>query len=76
MKQSLALREYVQGKNLNLLGMIPLDIEPWNGFHEFSNLEVEISEAGISYDLSLAIVYVEIDIEHEVIEILLFSHAA
>jgi hypothetical protein len=63
MKESLSTRENVQSKNLDILRMISLDVESGHRLHQLCDLEMEISEAGVSHYLSAAIIDVEIDTE-------------
>jgi hypothetical protein len=67
MQQSLSARENVQGKNLNFLRIVSLDVEIWQ-LHHLCDLEMEISEAGIGDYLSLEIIDVEIDMKQHIID--------
>jgi len=63
MKESLSTREYIQSKNLDILRMISLDVESGLRLHQLCDLEMEISETGVSHYLSAAIIDVKIDTE-------------
>lgn len=75
-KHCLSLREYVQCEHLDLFRMIPLDIEPRDGLHQFCDFPMEVCETRVGNYLSLALVNVVIDFEEFVVEVCMISKSA
>jgi hypothetical protein len=66
-QDSLAMREYVQGKDLHLLRVISLQVELRISFHLLSYLQMKIGETSIGDQLAFAIINVEIHVEQYIV---------
>ncbi len=73
MKHSPAMREDIESKNFNFLGVVSFKIKFRHYLHQFSYLKMEVSETCICNKLSPAIIYVKVNIEENIVEIFRFS---
>ena len=73
MKHSPAMREDIESKNFNFLGVVSFKIEFRHYLHQFSYLKMEVGETCICNKLSLAIINVKVNIEENIVEIFRFS---